>query len=227
MFDLKRIFHFGEVVDDYPVRVINEREARAAAGFLALFAGLAFAQGFLTGNFMWERLLILAFTVEFGIRVLVNPQFAPFMILGRLITRNQEVEYVGAPQKRIAWGIGLGIALFMIWVVFIQANTGLLNLIGCSACLLFLVFEAAFGICLGCVAYNLVTGQKPQLCPGGACSIKRIEPIQRVRPWQAIFVVLFLVGLWSVPTFNLWNIQNNVEITDRNFDSIDLDSLAY
>ena len=111
MFDLKRIFHFGEVVDDYPVRVINEREARAAAGFLALFAGFAFAQGYLTGNFMWERLLILAFAFEFGIRVLVNPQFAPFMILGRLVTRKQEVEYVGAPQKRIAWGIGLGIAL--------------------------------------------------------------------------------------------------------------------
>lgn len=51
---------------------------------------------------MWERLLILAFTVEFGIRMLVNPQFAPFMIIGRLITRNQEVEYVGATQKRIA-----------------------------------------------------------------------------------------------------------------------------
>lgn len=135
---IRKVFHFGEQVDEYPVRVINEREARAAAGVLALFAGFAFAQGFLTGDFMWERLLILAFTVEFGIRVLINPQYAPFMIMGRLITRNQEVEYVGAPQKRVAWGIGLLIAAFMIWVVFIEANTGLMNLIGCSACLLFL-----------------------------------------------------------------------------------------
>lgn len=40
----------------------------------------------------------------------------------------------------------------MLWMVFIQAITGLLNLIGRSVSQLFLVFEAAFGICLGCVA---------------------------------------------------------------------------
>lgn len=224
---IRKVFHFGEQVDEYPVRVINEREARAAAGLLALFAGFAFAQGFLTGNFMWERLLILAFTVEFGIRVLINPQYAPFMIMGRLITRNQEVEYVGAPQKRVAWGIGLLIAAFMIWVVFIEANTGLLNLVGCSACLLFLAFESAFGICLGCVAYNTLTGKQAQLCPGGACRIKQLEPIQRIKWWQVILVVAFLALLWAIPEYNLWNIQDNVEVDDRNFDTIDLDSLEY
>ncbi len=224
---LRNVFHFGEEVEGYPVRVINEREARAAAGLLALFAGFAFAQGFLTGDFMWERLMIIAFSVEFGIRVLVNPQFAPFMIMGRLITRNQDVEYVGAPQKRVAWAIGLIIAAIMVWVVFVEANTGLMNLVGCSACLLFLAFESAFGICLGCTAYNLLTGQKAQLCPGGACKIKQVEPIQRVKWWQVILVVAFLGLLWAVPEYNLWNIQDNVEVDDSNFDSIDLDSLEY
>ncbi len=224
---LRQIFHFGELVEGYPVRVINEREARAAAGLLALFAGFAFAKGFLTGNFMWERLMVLAFTVEFGIRVLVNPQFAPFMVLGRLITRNQEVEYVGAPQKRIAWGLGLLIAIFMIWVVFIEANTGLMNLYGCSACLIFTAFESAFGICIGCVAYNLVMRKQPQLCPGGTCKIKKLEPIQRVRWWQVLLVLAFFFALYSIPTYNLWNIQDSVEVTKSNFDTIDLDSLAY
>lgn len=224
---LRQVFHFGEEVEGYPVRVVNEREARAAAGFLALFAGFAFAQGFLTGNFMWERLMVIAFSVEFGIRVLINPQYAPFMVLGRLITRNQEVEYVGAAQKRIAWGIGLLIAVIMMWVVFIEANTGLINLIGCSACVLFVAFESAFGICLGCLAYNLITGQKPQLCPGGSCRIKQLEPIQRVKWWQVLLVVLFFTALWAIPTYNLWNIQDSVEVTKSNFDSIDLDSLAY
>jgi len=224
---LRQIFHFGELVEGYPVRVINEREARAAAGFLALFAGFAFAKGFLTGDFMWERLMVLAFTVEFGIRVLINPQYAPFMILGRLVTRNQEVEYVGAPQKRVAWGIGLLIAFIMIWVVFIEANTGFMNLIGCSACLIFVAFESAFGICLGCLTYNLIMRQQPQLCPGGACKIKQLEPIQRVRWWQVLLVVAFFFALYAIPAYNLWNIQDSVEVTKSNFDTIDLDSLAY
>ena len=224
---LRNVFHFGEEVEGYPVRVINEREARAAAGLLALFAGFAFAQAYLTGDFMWERLLIIAFSIEFGIRVLVNPQYAPFMIMARLITRNQEVEYVGAPQKRVAWSIGLLIAAIMTWVVFVEANTGLMNLIGCSACLLFLAFESAFGICIGCTAYNLLTGQKAQLCPGGACKIKQVEPIQRIKWWQVILVVAFLGMLWAIPEYNLWNIQDNVEVDDSNFDTIDLDSLAY
>jgi len=224
---LRQVFHFGELVEGYPVRVINEREARAAAGLLALFAGFAFAQGFLTGNFMWERLMVLAFGVEFGIRVLINPQYAPFMILGRLITRNQEVEYVGAPQKRVAWALGLLIAAFMVWVVFIEANTGLLNLYGCSACLIFTAFESAFGICIGCAAYNLITGQQAQLCPGGACKIKQLEPIQRIRWWQVVLVVLFFLALWAIPHYNLWNIQDVVVVDSSNFDSVNLDDLSY
>ena len=35
---MKQYFHFGEVVAGYDVRVLNEREARAAAGLLFVCA---------------------------------------------------------------------------------------------------------------------------------------------------------------------------------------------
>lgn len=77
------------------------------------------------------------------------------------------------------------------------------------------------------MAYNLLTGKQAQLCPGGACRIKRLEPIQRVKWWQVILVVAFLGLLWAIPEYNLWNIQDNVEVDESNFDTIDLDTLEY
>ena len=40
------------------------------------------------------------------IRILLNPRYAPFLIPGRLIVRNQSPEYVGAAPKKFAWIIG-------------------------------------------------------------------------------------------------------------------------
>jgi hypothetical protein len=44
------MFGFGEKVAGYEIRVFNEREVRAAAGIVFLFAFIAFMNGFLTGN---------------------------------------------------------------------------------------------------------------------------------------------------------------------------------
>jgi len=41
---------FGKKVSSYDVFVFNEREVRAAAGIVFLFAFMAFMNGFLTGN---------------------------------------------------------------------------------------------------------------------------------------------------------------------------------
>ena len=43
---LKQIFHFGEQVEGYSVRVINEREARAAAGLMFLLGFFSFLKGY-------------------------------------------------------------------------------------------------------------------------------------------------------------------------------------
>lgn len=168
---MQRLFEFGESHPDYPVRVFNEREARAGAGIL-FFAGLiAFQNAFTTGDFTLTRMVILAFAVDFFIRVLINPRYAPSLIAGRFMVRKQTPEYVGAPQKRFAWGLGLGIAMFMIFWTFGLNQAGPIALLGCVTCIILLFFETAFGICVGCKIYNMIHREKAQLCPGGVCEV--------------------------------------------------------
>ena len=218
---LKQFFYFGEQVEGYSVRVINEREARAAAGLMFLLGFFSFLKGYLTADYSAERLMIIAFVIELGMRVLVNPKYAPFMVVARLIVRNQKVDYVGAPQKRVAWSLGLALGLFMYWLVFKEANMGWMNFAGCVTCVTLLYFETAFGICLGCYLYNVFNKEKAQLCPGGMCEIKQLEEIQKFHPVQWAVVVAFVGFMVAIPTYNLLNFQDPNVVTFENFDTFD------
>jgi hypothetical protein len=218
---LKQIFQFGEQVEEYSVRVINEREARAAAGLMFLVGFYGLMKAYLTADFSAERLMIIAFLIELGIRVVINPKYAPFMVVARLLVRNQKVEYVGAPQKRVAWGLGLALGIFMYWLVMVEANMGVMNFMGCVACVILLYFEAAFGICIGCTLYNIFSRDKAKLCPGGVCEIKKVEKIQRFNIVQWIIVIAFVGFMYAIPTFNLLNLQDPNIVTFENFDTFD------
>jgi hypothetical protein len=160
---------FGECVPGYDVPVLNERAVRASAGILFLFAIVSFMNAWQQGNFQPTRLFVVAFLVDFTIRIFVNPRFAPSLIVGQWMVRHQEPEYVGAPQKRFAWAIGLALAATMFYLIVMSNVIGPINLLVCGLCLLLLFFETAFGICLGCKIYNLFHREQAQLCPGGAC----------------------------------------------------------
>ncbi len=178
------ILGFGEDHPDFQVKVLNEREARAGAGILLFFGLIAFSNAFLKGDFLLTRIAILAFGIDFFIRVLINPRYAPSLVLGRIMVRKQVPEYTGAPQKRFAWGLGLAIAVVMaVWVIGLNM-AGPVAILGCLTCILLLFFETAFGICVGCKIYNAIWPGQAQLCPGGVCEIHRVEPIQRVVPMQ-------------------------------------------
>lgn len=218
---LKQIFYFGEQVEGYPVRVLNEREARAAAGLMFLFGFFSLMKGYLTADYTIERMMIIAFVIELGIRVLINPKYAPFMVVARLIVRKQNVEYVGAPQKRVAWSLGLALGVFMYWLVFKEANMGWMNFAGCMICIVLLFFETAFGICLGCGLYNVLNREKAQLCPGGVCEIKRVEKIQKFDVLQWIIVIAFIGLMVAIPKYNLLNLQDPNIVTFENFDSFE------
>jgi hypothetical protein len=195
---MNSIFQFGEKIDGYNVRVMNEREVRASAGIVFFFAMIAFMNAWLTGNFLPTRIFVVAFLIDFSIRLFVNPKYAPSMVLGRLAVRNQTPEYVGAPQKRFAWGIGLALAISMFYLVVVNRIVGPVNLIVCSICLLLLFFEAAFGICLGCKIYNAFHKEKAELCPGDVCEVRERQPIQKIGLAQTAMVALFLVVMGSV-----------------------------
>ena len=189
---MNKHFYFGEVVDGYAVRVLNEREARAGAGLLFVFAILSFLYAYRTMDFRYTSIFITFFMVDFFIRVLVNPKYAPSLIVGRFFVARQKPEYVGAAQKRFAWSTGLVLSIIMFWLVVVVEMMTPIKIYICTACLILLFSETAFGICIGCVLYNLIRKTPPTLCPGGVCEVRQKEEIQRINPIQATIAVLAL-----------------------------------
>jgi hypothetical protein len=186
---MSKIFKFGEEVEGYTIPVLNEREIRAAAGILFLMMFISILEVMYRGNFAWLKYAVVIFMTDILIRVLINPKFSPSLILGRLIVRNQTPEYVGAKQKKFAWIIGIVLAVTMfIHLVVMNAYSPITGLI-CFICLIFLFFESAFGICLGCKFYSLIYKEKAQYCPGEVCEVKDRQAIQKTS-WAQILIVL-------------------------------------
>ena len=182
---------FGEIVEGYDFRVLNEREIRASAGilFLATFISLMFI--LFKNNFLPIKYVITMFLADFIIRVFVNPRFSPTLIIGRLIVSNQSPEYVGAQQKKFAWTIGVALSATMfIFMVVVNSYSPITGLI-CLICLVFLFFESAFGICLGCKFYPLFFKEKPKRCPGEVCDVKSKQDIQKTSGVQLLIVIGF------------------------------------
>lgn len=191
---MSNIFRFGERIEGYDVPVLNEREVRAAAGILFFFALVSFMNSWLVGNFRLTRIFVIAFLIDFTIRIFVNPKYSPSMILGRIAVRKQMPEYAGAPQKRFAWSIGLALAVTMLYLIVINNLVGPINLLVCATCLTLLFFESAFGICLACKIYNLVFQDQAQACPGGVCEVGEGHDARKIGFTRWAIVAIF-VGL--------------------------------
>ncbi len=187
------IFQFGQQIPGYGVPVLNERAVRASAGILFLFAMVSFMKAWLIGDFQMTRVFVIAFLIDFVIRIFINPRFSPSLIVGQWFVRKQQPEYVGAPQKRFAWALGFALAFTMFLLVVINNVMGPINLLVCSLCLLLLFFESAFGICLGCMLYRLFNN-KPELCPGGVCE-QAPSPDASGNKLQGLIVVAFIAAL--------------------------------
>ena len=188
---MSSIVKFGEDVDGYGIPVLNEREIRAAAGLLFVMMFVAIMAAALKGSFLLLKYAIAIFLPDMLIRVFISPRFSPSLILGRLIVRNQVPEYVGAPQKRYAWIIGVLLASTMFILVNVMNTASPISGLICLACLVFLFFETAFGICLGCKFYALIYREKAQYCPGEVCERGARQEIQKTSRAQ----VLIAIGL--------------------------------
>ncbi len=191
------ILRFGQPREGFDVPVLDEREVRAGAGILFLLALIAFMNSWLVGNFHYTRVFVVAFLVDFIIRVAINPKFAPTLILARLAVRRQTPEWTGAPQKRFAWGIGLTLAAVMFYLIVVNEIVGPVNLFVCLFCLLLLFFESAFGICIGCKIYEWAFRKSAQYCPGSVCPTEP-QRARRIGAGETVILVLFValaVGL--------------------------------
>lgn len=186
---MSKIFEFGEVIDGYNVRVLNERTVRAAAGILFALGIVSFMNAWLIGNFQPTRIFVLAFLADFTIRIFINPRYAPSLILGQWLVRKQQPEWAGAPQKRFAWAIGFMLALVMAYTMVFNNMVGPINLIVCATCLTLMLFETSFGICIGCKLYNLLSKNTSELCPGGVCEMP-IDTSLGINRGQTAMVVM-------------------------------------
>ena len=154
------------------------------------------------------------------IRVFISPKYSPTLIVGRWIVRNQTPEYVGAQQKKFAWYIGIGMAMTMfVLIVLVNSYSPITGLI-CFICLIFLFFESAFGICLGCKVYPWIYKDKAQYCPGEVCELKDRQEIQRISKNQWLILLVFIVFIvltivlfndfYSKPPFDLFGIEGKM-----------------
>ena len=190
---MNKTIQFGEHVAGYNIPVLNEREIRASAGILFLATFFSLMLIIFKNNFLPIKYVVTFFLIDFIIRVFVSPKYSPTLIAGRLIVRNQVPEYVGARQKRFAWTIGVILSATMfIFMVVVNSYSPLTGII-CLVCLIFLFFESAFGICLGCKFYSFFYKEKAQYCPGEICDAKSKQDIQKTS-WAQVFIVLAFIA---------------------------------
>jgi hypothetical protein len=200
---LNKIVKFGEDVEGYNIPVLNEREIRAAAGILFLMMFISILVVILKGDFLLLKYAVVIFLTDIVIRVFVNPKFSPSLIIGRLVVRNQVPEYVGAAQKKFAWIIGVTLALTMFILLVVVNSYSPITGIICLICLIFLFFESAFGICLGCKFYSMFYKEKAQYCPGEVCDVKSKQDIQKTS-WVQLLIVSGFIA-YIVLTVFLFN----------------------
>ncbi|MCJ7625430.1 MAG: DUF4395 domain-containing protein [Anaerolineaceae bacterium] len=211
---------FGETVEGYNIPVLNEREIRASAGILYFFMFLAWMLVIFKENFFIIKLVNTIFLTDFIIRILISPRYSPSLIIGRLIVSGQTPEYVGAPQKKFAWTIGLVLATTMFLLLVVMNTYSFFTGIICQICLIFLFFESVFGICLGGKFYPMFHKEKTQYCPGEICDVKAKQEIQKTSLLQKgvvigyfVFVIavaiLFSARFSAIPT-DLWVVVKSV-----------------
>ncbi len=161
---------FGERIAGIEIPVFNEREVRAAAGILFLVGIVGYVTAVTTGNFSLIRGFAILFLFDMMIRLFISPRLSPTMALARLIVRRQRPEWVGAKQKQLAWGLGMGVALTACFMMGWLALPAIYTLLICGLCMGLLFLETAFGICVGCELSRAISKEKPQLCPGDTCN---------------------------------------------------------
>ncbi len=200
---MKKLKQFGETVEGYNIPVLNEREIRASAGILYFFMFLAWMLVIFKEEFFMIKLVNTVFLIDFIIRMFISPKYSPSLIIGRWFVAKQTPEYVGAAPKQFAWTIGLVLASTIFLLLVVMNSTSIITGIICQICLIFLFFEAVFGICLGCKFYPLFYKEKTQYCPGGTCEIKTKQDIQKTSLLQiGVVIGFFVFVITAVILFN-------------------------
>ena len=190
------LLEYGERVPGYDVLVLNEREARAAAGILGMLGTIVIFVGIGYNHIIVARVYLAFLWFDFLMRV-VNLKYAPSLLLAKFAVRNQKPEYVGAAQKRFAWTLGWLISFPMIYWFVLHWDITFYKVLVCVLCIVLMFLESAFSICVGCSLYKPITRKDPSHCPGGVCEIQKKEPIQMFNKVQKVIATVTFIALLS------------------------------
>jgi len=189
------LWEYGEKVPGYNVTVINEREARAAAGILFALGMIVIFVGIGYNHIIVARVYLAFLFIDFFART-ITPRYSPSLLLGKYVVRNQKPEYVGGLQKRFAWTLGWLVSWFMMYWFVLNWDITFYKVMICVLCLSLMFLETAFAVCVGCIIYKWITRKDPEHCPGGVCEMRTKEPIQRFNPIQGTIAVVTTVALF-------------------------------
>lgn len=210
--------NFGERIEGFDIPVLNEREVRAAAGILFIFMFIAILMAVFDGEFLMLKFIVTFFMCDLLVRVFINPSLAPSMILGRFMVRKQKPEYVGAIQKRFAWKIGIVFSSIIFSLLVVLNTYSEIIGLSCMICLIFLFFETAFGICIGCKLYALTHRKTVQYCPGEVCEVTQRQKLSSKQMLillgsvLIIGVTIFLLkDTFSAPPSDLWQLLETAQ----------------
>ena len=218
---MNKIFQFGQKVDEYDFKVINERDARASAGIMFLLGMLSLFSFILTQNLFWANLFTITFIIEFIVRVFVNPIYSPYMILGSLIVSNQEPDWVEASPKKFAWILGVILGFIMSYFILFDIMTPA-RLLTCLLCLFLLYMEAVFGICLGCIIYKRLN-IKLYKCPGGVCEMPKNKKSKMPKIIILfLFIAMFYGVFYSLKTYK-YNNTTSSNLTQEQIDDMEFE----
>ena len=207
-------FNFGENVNGFDYKVINEREARASAGIMFLLGLLSLFSVFIFRTLLWAELFSITFIIEFLIRIVFSPKYAPYMLIGGWFVKNQTPDWVEANPKQFAWFLGLVLGAIMTFYILFDVIS-LIRLSICIVCLILLYLESVFGICLGCMLYKKLN-IKTKNCPGGICDTTPKVKYKITNYFiVAGFIVLFYLTYISLNNWKYNDVNEIVIVKDK------------
>src|SRR5215208_819849 len=157
--------------------VIDENQARAAAGLTMVLGAVAFSFAYFDAQYILLQAVSTLFFVEFVARLTVGLRNSPIGVIARAMTLRHVPDWVSAKPKHFAWTLALGMA-FSMMVITNSGVRGMLPRTICAVCLTLMWMESVLGLCLGCKIHALLVRrgwatEDPafEICAHGVCEL--------------------------------------------------------
>jgi Domain of unknown function (DUF4395) len=167
--------------------VVNEHEARAAAGITMVMGGAAFSYAYFERRYLPLQIVSILFLVEFAVRLTAGISHSPIGLVARWATRREPPYWVSAKPKQFAWTLGLAMSAAMAVITNLGIR-GWVPRTNCLVCLALMWLESALGVCLGCELHGVLArrgwARKDaafEICPHGACDPASPQGPRRTR----------------------------------------------